>query len=94
MKALRSTPKFEKAYRKFVRKHPWCQQKLDQALRQMALDVFAPMLETHKLSGKLAGLWTCTCGYDCRLVFAIEKDRTTGTEAIVSIDLGTHEEVY
>ncbi len=94
MRTLHSTPKFEKAYRKFVRKHSWCQQKLDQALRQMAMDVFAPALETHKLSGKLDGLWACGCGYDCRIVFALEKDKKTGAEAIVLIDIGTHEEVY
>lgn len=94
MRTVRSTPKFEKAYRKFVRRHPWYQQKLDHALRQIPEDVYAPGLETHKLSGKLAGLWACTCGYDCRIVFALEKDRSTDVEVIVLIDIGTHEEVY
>ncbi len=53
-----------------------------------------PRLATHKLSGALAGVWACSCGYDCRIVFALEKDSETGEEVIVLLDTGTHEEVY
>jgi mRNA interferase YafQ len=91
---LRSTPKFERAYRKFVRRNRSLQSKIDSALRQMELDVFAPLLETHKLAGRLFGLLACSCGYDCRIVFSIEKDKQTGEEYIVLIDIGTHNEVY
>ncbi|MFW9260612.1 MULTISPECIES: type II toxin-antitoxin system YafQ family toxin [unclassified Nostoc] len=60
----------------------------------MEADVFAPALGTHKLSGKLDGLQSCSCGYDCRVVFSIELDAETNTEAIVLLDIGTHDEVY
>lgn len=91
---LKSTPKFEKAYRKFVRRHPYLQEKIDEALRQITIDLATPALQTHKLSGKLAGLSACSCGYDCRIVFSIEKEPNTNEEFIVLIDIGTHDEVY
>jgi mRNA-degrading endonuclease YafQ of YafQ-DinJ toxin-antitoxin module len=91
MREVKSTPAFEKAYRKFVRRHPLLQKKNDEALKQMHLDVFTPSLQTHKLSGKLFGLLACACGYDCRIVFSIEKEQESDEEVIVLIDIGTHE---
>lgn len=58
----------------------------------MEADVFSPNLKAHKLSGKLYGLFACSCGYDCRIVFTIEKH--SGHEVILLIDIGTHSEVY
>ena len=55
---------------------------------------FATQLGTHKLSGELYGLWACSCGYDCRIVFTIEVDQETDNEVIVLLDVGTHDEVY
>jgi mRNA-degrading endonuclease YafQ of YafQ-DinJ toxin-antitoxin module len=57
-------------------------------------DLYVPALSTHKLSGQLIGLWACSCGYDCRIVFAIELDNETQLEVIVLLDIGTHDEVY
>ncbi len=94
MRELKSTPLFEKAYRKHVRRHPQLQKKIDEALKQMRLDAFAPSLQTHKLSRKLFGLLACSCGYDCRIVFSVEKDQKSGQEVIVLIDIGTRDEVY
>ena len=59
---LKSTPKSDKAYRKFVRHHPYLQKKIDDVLRQMPIDLTIPALQTHKLSGKLVGLMACACG--------------------------------
>jgi mRNA interferase YafQ len=47
-----------------------------------------------RLIGKLAGLLSCSCGYDCRIVFAIETDEKSGETVIVLLDVGTHDEVY
>jgi mRNA-degrading endonuclease YafQ of YafQ-DinJ toxin-antitoxin module len=91
---LKSTAKFDKAYRKFVRRQPYLQKKIDEALHQMTIDLATPALQTHKLSGKLVGLSACSCGYDCRIVFSIQKQPSTGEEFIVLIDIGTHDEVY
>jgi mRNA interferase YafQ len=94
MRRLVSTPKFEKAYRIFLRRHPSLQKRIDATLVKMEQDVFAPDLETHKLSGKLFGLSACSCGYDCRIVFSIQKEPNTDQECLVLIAIGTHDEVY
>ncbi len=94
MKSLKSTPSFDKAYRKLARRYPVLQSKVDKTLRQLEQDINDWSLQTHKLSGKLKGLWACSCGYDCRIIFSIETEVHTGEEFIVLIDIGTHEDVY
>lgn len=88
------TPKFKRAFRKFVKGNADLQERIENTLEQMEADVFAPSLGTHKLSGKLEGLQSCSCGYDCRVVFSIEKDPETNNQVIVLLDIGTHDEVY
>ncbi|MCC5646189.1 type II toxin-antitoxin system mRNA interferase toxin, RelE/StbE family [Nostoc sp. CHAB 5824] len=70
------------------------QQRIEDTLQQMEADVFAPALSIHKLSGKLDGFQSCSYAYDCRVVFSIELDVETNSEAIVLLDIGTHDEVY
>lgn len=60
----------------------------------MTLDLAAPALQTHKLSGKLVGLSACSCGYDCRIIFSLQKEPGTEEAFILLIDIGTHDEVY
>ena len=91
---LKSTSSFERAYRKFVRRRPQLQRKIDEALRILEEDLYASSLNTHKLFGKLSGLMACSCGYDCRIVFRIEEDEKTNDTIVVLIDIGTHDEVY
>ena len=94
MRALVLTPKFKRAYRKFTRRHGRLVSGIEETLRQMAANVYSPSLSTHKLGGKLSGLWACSCGYDWRIVFSIEMDADTREEVIVLLDIGTHDEVY
>jgi addiction module RelE/StbE family toxin len=94
MRQLVLTEKFKRAYRKFVRRDRKLQGRIEEVLRQMQTNVFAPHLAAHKLGGKLYGLWACSCGYDCRLIFSIEIDQKTEREVIVLLDIGTHDEVY
>jgi len=94
MRELVLTPKFRRAYRKAARRDRVLQSHIEDVLHQMQADVFQPALGTHKLSGALEGLWACSCGYDCRIVFAFEIEQDTGREVIILLDLGTHEEVY
>jgi mRNA interferase YafQ len=143
MRSLVFTPKFNRAFRKFVNRNADLQHRIESTLQQMGssvkrdnwargeyriqesevnhpltpdswllysppallyrlkliaqqmeADVFAPNLGTHKLSGKLDGLQSCSCGDDCRVVFAIEQDTDTEREIIVLLDIGTHDEVY
>lgn len=94
MRLLVLTPKFKRAFRKFVKRNFDLQQRIEDTLQQMETDVFDSKLGTHKLSGKLEGLQSCSCGYDCRIVFSIEKGTETDGEVIVLLDIGTHDEVY
>lgn len=94
MRSLVLTPKFKRAFRKFVKRDTDLQKPIEDTLEQMEVDIFAPSLGTHKLSGKLDGLQACSCGYDCRIVFSIEQDTELESEVIVLLDVGTHDEVY
>lgn len=94
MRALVLTPKFQRAYKKFVSKDRRLQKTIDSTLVAMSENLFAPSLEVHKLSGELFGLWACSCGYECRIVFALEPNPKTKTEVILLLDLGTHDDVY
>lgn len=94
MRELVLTAKFRRSFRKFVRRDAGLQKRIEETLRQVEIDVFAANLSTHKLSGELFGLWACSCGYDCRIVFSIEKDKESGKEVILLLDIGTHDEVY
>ncbi len=94
MRLLVITPKFRRTYQKLGKRTPKLQNHIDEVLREIQADVFAPALGTHKLSGALLGLWACSCGYDCRIVFSLEIDEKTGCEVILLHDIGTHDEVY
>ncbi|EAZ88477.1 type II toxin-antitoxin system RelE/ParE family toxin [Crocosphaera chwakensis] len=99
MRELILTPKFERAFRKFVLRNPKLQQRIEKTLAQMKLaqmkeDVYLPNLGTHSLKGQLLGLKACSCGYDCRIIFSIEVEPETKQEFIILLDIGTHDEVY
>ena len=94
MRQLVLTPKFRRAYRRLAKRDRVSQERIDGVLRAMEVDPFAAALGTHKLGGALSGLWACACGYDCRVIFALETDEGTGREVILLLDLGTHDDVY
>ena len=54
-------------------------------------DPFHIQLKTHKLSGKLKGLWSFSIGYDLRVVFYFTNDKPPRA---VFVDIGNHDEVY
>jgi len=86
------TPKFKRAFSKFVKHDRKLQNVIEETLLLMKEDVFSSLLNTHKLSGVLENLRACSCGYDCRIVFSLEK--ISGEEIIVLLDIGKHDEVY
>jgi addiction module RelE/StbE family toxin len=85
--------KFKRSLKNFTRNNKRLQTKIEETIRLMATDLAFSKLGTHKLSGKLSGLLSCSCGYDCRIVFSLEKD-DDGEELIILLDVGTHDEVY
>lgn len=88
---LRSSA-FVRAARRLLEKQPDLETAFYQALTLLAEDVFNPKLRTHKLKGKLQGSWACGAGYDLRIVFDIIQH--DGSDAILLLTVGSHEEVY
>ncbi len=86
---------FEKSYQKFTGKNQALKTSISKALLKLQHDAYEPALKTHKLSGKLELYLACSCGYDCRIIFTIEKDLSNpDKENILLLDIGTHDNVY
>jgi mRNA-degrading endonuclease YafQ of YafQ-DinJ toxin-antitoxin module len=60
-------------------------------LQIFTLEPFNAKLKTHKLSGKLKGLWAFSIAEDERVVFYFTKDKP---KKAVFTDIGNHDEVY
>lgn len=80
---------FKRAYKKATAANPDLKTKIGQALKTFADNPHHPSLRTHKLSGKLKGLWAFVVTYDCRVVFQFLDDQD-----VLLIDIGKHDEVY
>jgi mRNA-degrading endonuclease YafQ of YafQ-DinJ toxin-antitoxin module len=52
---------------------------------------FHARLKTHKLSGKLKGMWAFSIEQDARVLFYFTKDKP---RKAVFTDIGSHDEVY
>lgn len=52
-------------------------------------DVNNPLLNTHKLSGKLKDLWSFNLSGDMRVIF--DKSQK---DVIILVDIGSHSELY
>ncbi len=92
MKRIFATPRYKREYKSFVRRFPFLRNRIQETLKLLESDVHSPSLKTHKLEGKLLGFESCSCGYDCRIVFSIEP--ADGEEIIVLYSIGTHDQVY
>lgn len=94
MRNLVLTSSFKRAFKRLVRRQPELEQQIEERLAILTADPFDPLLQTHKLKGKLSGAWACSVEYDCRIVFNFAANPDSGAEEIVLIDIGTHDEVY
>ena len=93
-RVLQSTPRFERALRRFVAGNAERQRCVAETLRRMETNLYDPKLKTHALRGAFAGFHASSCGYDCRIVFGLRTDAKGGVEKIVLTSVGTHDEVY
>jgi len=85
---------FLRAFKRTVKKHPELRNDIEETLRLLAKDPFDARIATHKLKGKLSGSWACGVGYDLRIVFDFVKNTRGKDDAILLIEIGTHDEVY
>jgi addiction module RelE/StbE family toxin len=80
---------FKKAFRKRVRSNTELEGRFWERLAIFQNQPFDPRLRTHKLSGRLKGLWSFAVDYDFRVVFTF-----LGDNRALLVDIGTHKEVY
>ena len=85
---------FKRSFRKITKKNPQLKNQIVKVLRLLADDPFTPSLKSHKLTGDLAGLWSCSVAYDCRIIFNLSEDDNLLQMVILLIDIGSHDEVY
>ena len=80
---------FKRIYKKKIKYNDELKKKFWEAIVLFSKNPFNPRLKTHKLVGKLEGLWAFSIAYDYRVVF-----RFIDGEEVLLTDLGTHDEVY
>lgn len=89
MKSLVFAPSFKKAFKNATQRKPELVPIITETLKLLAENPFNPQLRSHKLKGRLAGSWSCTVTYDCRIIFSFEKNNE-----ILLMDVGSHDDVY
>ena len=94
IRILRSTGSFDRAINRHIGRDAKRRLCMVETLFQMIQDPRHPMLEIHALRGASKGLLSCSCGYDCRIIFRLERGQKLDTQEIVLLDVGTHDEVY
>ncbi len=87
---LRTTPRFERRSRRFLRRHPDLVDLVDATLGQLAENLDDPPLRLHQLTGRLGGHHAVSIAGAYRVVSVLR--RVAGV--ITLTDLGGHDEVY
>jgi mRNA-degrading endonuclease YafQ of YafQ-DinJ toxin-antitoxin module len=85
---------FRRALRRSLRRQPHLRSEIESTLRLLQEDPFAPRLATHKLKGKLRGIWACSAAFDLRILFELVPSEKGGEDDVFLLEIGTHEEVY
>lgn len=80
---------FKRAYRKKIKTDAELNKRFWKSIELFSKNPFHPRLRTHKLTGRLEGLWAFSVAFDCRVIFEFIKDNE-----VLLIDIGSHEEVY
>jgi addiction module RelE/StbE family toxin len=80
---------FKRSYKKRIKSNAALKMKFWSKIELFLSDPFAVKLKTHKLSGKLIGLWAFSVDDDCRVIFEF-----VGDSKVLLVDIGKHEEVY
>jgi addiction module RelE/StbE family toxin len=94
MRTLLFDQSFRRAAKRTCKNQPQLRSKMEAVLSLLEIDPFSPALRTHKLKGDLEDLGSYTVEYDCRIVFRFHKLENEPEDAIVLINIGSHDEVY
>ncbi len=88
MRELVASNYFSKKLGKFLKFHPELEKKTQKTFEILMKDVFLPVLETHKLSGKLKTLYGASINFEYRIVFDFDEKN------VFLVNIGSHDEVY
>ena len=80
---------FKKIYQKKVKNDLDLKKRFWTMMRLFSQNPFDRRLRTHKLTGKLEGLWAFSVAYECRVIF-----KFLGEDEVLLVDVGSHDEVY
>ena len=94
MRELLWSNTFRRALRRTIKRQPHLLSDIEAALRLLQEDPFASQLATHKLKGRLAGIWACSAGYDLRILLEFVPNPQGGEDDLFLVEIGTHDEVY
>jgi addiction module RelE/StbE family toxin len=94
MRQIGWTPKSLRAFKRLVKRNPELRSAIEQTLNQLSEDPFQPSLQTHKLTGDLAGIWSASIDYKLRILFEFVNDVETQEQSILLLNLGSHDDVY
>lgn len=81
--------RFKRIYKNKVKNSEELKKKFWETVSLFSQHPFDPRLRTHKLTGRLKGLWAFSVTYDCRVIFSFLNKST-----VLLIDIGGHDEVY
>ena len=84
------TERYIEKAKRFIKKHPELTNQYKKTLQLLELNPGHPSLRLHKLKAKHKNLYSVSINisYRIRLMFLLENN------AIVPIDIGTHDELY
>ncbi|WP_366944947.1 type II toxin-antitoxin system YafQ family toxin [Chamaesiphon sp. GL140_3_metabinner_50] len=85
---------FTRSFKKITKRNPQIGERIIEVLMLLAEDPFTPSLKSHKLTGNLEGLWSCSVAYDCRIVFEFSEEDDVLEIFILLVNVGTHDKVY
>jgi addiction module RelE/StbE family toxin len=83
---IETTKKFDKQYKKMPAK---IKKEFSKRIRLFIDEKNTPLLNTHKLSGNLKGLWSFNVTADVRVIFDSSID-----DLVILVAIGSHSEMY
>ena len=88
---IQPSPRFEKKFKKLIKKNPEIQNKIRKFFNLLALDPKYPSLKSHQVDlAKYGKVWSSWLHDDLRVLWQYENDKII----ILLLDIGSHDEVY
>lgn len=75
---------FQRGFKRAIRKNPELQERIFSTLETLSREPFRPDLKTHKLHGKLVGLWACEVEYGQQGLDLATKDLKDNYELYIN----------